>query len=64
MSREHIMNKTNLSEGAFRVEADTLVCSSKTSTLILIETLQKKSEFQSLQWSQESREVLCLARAV
>ena len=42
VGREHIMNKTNLSKSDFRVEADILVCSSKTSALILIETLQKK----------------------
>lgn len=41
MSREHIMNETNLSKSDFKVEADILVCSSKTSALILIETLQK-----------------------
>ena len=58
LSREHIMNKANLSESDFRVEADILVWSSKTSGLVLTETLQQ-SEFQSHRHSQESGEIVC-----
>lgn len=57
MSREHIMNKADLSASDFRVEADSLVWSRKTSALVLTETLQQ-SEFQSHQHSQKSGEIV------